>query len=313
VIDGVVVTNASNTIEAPIWGTGYANRLIDLNPDDIESIEILKGAAASGLYGSRASNGVVIITTKSGRRNNTQVTLRASLGFEQVNRLPALQTRWSQGIADPAGDPTDPANNFNPGSSLSWGPLLAPDTPIYDHANEMFGTGVRSDNSLSLSGGSDRTTYFLSVGYLYHNGTIEGNSDYKRLTTRLKGAHDFLPNLNVEGNFAFTWVRSARRPSSTTCRTATRPTACTVPTAIPIPRSWSGPAGMTTRSGRRTRSPPRRRWTGTPGTCNSTGIPGRGWSSVTSWDSTSPTTSAGRCGPRARLTFRRATSSGPSW
>jgi TonB-linked SusC/RagA family outer membrane protein len=204
VIDGVVVTNASNTIEAPIWGTGYANRLIDLNPDDIESIEILKGAAASGLYGSRASNGVVIITTKSGRRNSTQVTLRTSLGFEQVNRLPVLQTRWSQGLADPAGDPTDPANNINPSSSVSWGPMLAPDTPIYDHANEMFGTGVRSDNSLSLSGGSDRTTYFLSVGYLYHNGTIEGNSDYKRLTTRLKGAHDFLPNLNIEGNFAFT-------------------------------------------------------------------------------------------------------------
>jgi TonB-linked SusC/RagA family outer membrane protein len=204
VVDGVVVTNASNTIEASIWGTGYANRLIDLNPDDVESIEILKGAAASGLYGSRATNGVVIITTKSGRRNSTQVTLKASLGFEEVTRLPALQSRWARGVADPAGDPTDPANNLSPTASVSWGPMLSPDSPVFDHANEMFGTGVRSDNSLTLSGGSDRTTYFLSLGYLYHDGTIDGNANYKRLTARLKGAHDILPNLNVAGNFAFT-------------------------------------------------------------------------------------------------------------
>jgi TonB-linked SusC/RagA family outer membrane protein len=204
IVDGVAVTNESNTIEGSVWGTAYANRLTDINPDDIESIEILKGPAAAGLYGSRATNGVVMITTKSGQRNQTQVTLRSSLGFDQVNKLPDLQTGWSQGLVDPAGDPADPGNNLSPTSSVSWGPSLASGTPIYDHANEMFGTGVRSDNSLSLAGGTDRTTYFLSLGYLYQDGTIEGNSKYKRFTTRLKGAHDFLDNLNIEGNFAYT-------------------------------------------------------------------------------------------------------------
>jgi TonB-dependent SusC/RagA subfamily outer membrane receptor len=213
VVDGVMVTNESYSVEGSgsvevgqgsLWGVATQNRLADINPDDIESIEILKGAAAAGLYGSRATNGVVMITTKSGQRNSTQVTLRSSLGFDQVNRLPNLQTGWSQGLVDPAGDPSDPNNNISPTSSVSWGPSLAAGTPIHDHANELFGTGVRSDNSLSLAGGTDRTTYFLSLGYLYHDGAIEGNSKYKRFTTRLKGAHDFLDNLNIEGNFAYT-------------------------------------------------------------------------------------------------------------
>ncbi len=204
IVDGVAITNASNYIEFSGAGTLVQNRLADINPDDIESIEILKGAAAAGLYGSRATNGVVMITTKSGQRNQTQVTLRTSLGVDKINRVPNLQTRWQQGAVDPAGDPADQSNGASSTTSLSWGPLILAGDPVYDHANEMFGTGMRSDNSLSLAGGTDRTTYFLSVGYLYHDGTIEGNSKYKRLTTRLKGAHDFLDNLNVEGNFSFT-------------------------------------------------------------------------------------------------------------
>jgi TonB-linked SusC/RagA family outer membrane protein len=200
IVDGVEITNASNRIESGLWGTANANRLIDINPDDIESIEVLKGAAAAGMYGSRASNGVVLITTKSGNRNSTQVTLRTSLAFDQVNRLPKLQTRYSRGRADP----NDPSVNLNPNAAQSWGPEIPPGTWAYDHAGEMFDTGLRTDNTLSLSGGSDRTTYFLSVGYLYQDGTIRGNSDYGRFTGRLKGAHDFADNLNIQANFAIT-------------------------------------------------------------------------------------------------------------
>jgi TonB-linked SusC/RagA family outer membrane protein len=203
IVDGVEVTNASNTLENPIWGTSYANRLIDISPDDVESIEILKGASAAGMYGSRATNGVVLITTKSGRRNTTQVTLRTSLAFENVNRLPKLQTRFSRGLANP----DDPTENWAPSSSVSWGPEIPPGTWAYDHAGEVFDTGLRTDNSLSLSGGSDRTTYFLSAGFLYQDGTIKGRSEYNRLTARLKGAHDFFDNLNVEGNFGITTSR----------------------------------------------------------------------------------------------------------
>jgi TonB-dependent SusC/RagA subfamily outer membrane receptor len=168
VVDGVMVTNESYSVEGSgsvevgqgsLWGVATQNRLADINPDDIESIEILKGAAAAGLYGSRATNGVVMITTKSGQRNSTQVTLRTTLGFDQVNRLPTLQTGWGGYV-----DLSDLTSNISPTSSVSWGPALAAGTPTFDHANELFSTGVRSDNSLSLAGGTDRTTYFLSLG-----------------------------------------------------------------------------------------------------------------------------------------------------
>jgi hypothetical protein len=75
---------------------------------------------------------------------------------------------------------------------------------VFDHASELFGTGLRTDNTVTLSGGGDRTTYYLSGGYLYHDGTLKGNSDYRRFTSRLKGSHDFADNLTVTGNFAYT-------------------------------------------------------------------------------------------------------------
>ncbi len=201
VVDGTPITNASHAMYASgLWGTAYQNRAADLNPDDIESIEILKGAAAASVYGSRASNGVVLITTKSGRRNSTQVTVKASASFDRATRLPRLQTRFGQGLVDL----TDLTTNLAPASLVSWGPELPPGTQTFDHAGELFGAGFRTDNTVMLSGGSDRTTYYLSLGYLYHDGTIEGNSSYRRFTTRLKGSHDFGDKLIVGANFAYT-------------------------------------------------------------------------------------------------------------
>jgi TonB-linked SusC/RagA family outer membrane protein len=205
VVDGTPIANESHEMdhEPQFPGTGataYQNRAADLNVDDIESVQILKGAAASSIYGSRAANGVVLITTKSGQRNATQVTLKTSTSINRVNNLPALQTRWGQGLADP----DNPTVNISPTSSITYGPELAPGTPVFDHAGEMFETGVQTDNTISLAGGTDRTTYYLSVGYLYHDGTIKGNSNYERITTRLKGAHDFLDNLTVGASISYT-------------------------------------------------------------------------------------------------------------
>jgi TonB-dependent SusC/RagA subfamily outer membrane receptor len=175
------------------------NRAADLNPEDIESVEILKGPAATGIYGSRASNGVVLITTKSGERNSTRYSLKSSFGIDRVNNLPVLQTSYGQGQKDLDA----PTVNLSPTSSISWGPQLDASTPTYDHAGEMFETGRRWDNNLTLAGGTERTTYYMSLGYLYFNGAIVGNSDYKRMTTRLKGTHDFLSNLTIGGNFSY--------------------------------------------------------------------------------------------------------------
>ncbi|NJC27446.1 SusC/RagA family TonB-linked outer membrane protein [Neolewinella antarctica] len=119
VIDGVRSNNETQLSEAGTAGTAQANRLMDLNPDDIESVNILKGAAATALYGTSGSTGVVIITTKKGKRNQgLQVNFSTAVGFEEVTRLPDLQNTFSQGSG---GSPLGAES----GASGSWGGALS--------------------------------------------------------------------------------------------------------------------------------------------------------------------------------------------
>lgn len=116
-------------------GVSYSNRAIDINPDDIESVNVLKGAAASALYGSRAANGVIIITTKKGNQNpksgkNINVTYSSSITFDVVDKLPPKQNQYLQGSQDYGDDDgdgyfTDPIY-YSPstGASGSWGPAV---------------------------------------------------------------------------------------------------------------------------------------------------------------------------------------------
>jgi TonB-linked SusC/RagA family outer membrane protein len=200
VVDGQPINNASRRVERSTGGTVYQNRAADINPHDVESVEILKGAAAGAIYGSRAASGVVLITTKSGRRNQTRVTASTSISVDNVNKRVPLQTQFRLGTDQAAVGGT----GNNPSGVRSWGTPLDPGEPSFDHWTELFETGHQWDNSVALSGGTDRTTYYLSLGYLNHVGVIVGNSAYERITARLKGTHDFLNNLTVGGNFAFT-------------------------------------------------------------------------------------------------------------
>ena len=197
VVDGVPIDNGSYAIETTGAGTAVQNRAADINPNDIESVEILKGAAAGAIYGSRAANGVVLITTKSGRRGSTRVSFKTSYSTDEVTETVPLQTRFGQGVFNPA-------TNTVSGSIRSWGREIPAGTPVYDHAGELFDTGNQFENNLTLSGGSDRTTYFLSLGNLAHEGVLRGNSEYNRTTVRLKGDHNFTDRLRIGGNFAYT-------------------------------------------------------------------------------------------------------------
>jgi TonB-linked SusC/RagA family outer membrane protein len=202
VVDGQPIDNSSTSIEGDVGGTQVENRAMDINPADIQSVEILKGAAASAIYGSRAANGVVLITTKSGQRGATHASLTSTYTWDNVTAMQPLQTQWSQGL-DGAAD-GNPGVNESPTTSVSWGPPLAAGTPVYDHAGELFHQGHEFDNVMSLSGGTEQTTYYLSLGYTNDLGTFKTNSDYRRISTRLKGSHDFRSNLTVGGNFAYT-------------------------------------------------------------------------------------------------------------
>ena len=192
VVDGMPVEN--QTISTSTFdGTGFGdqqgtyapNRGIDINPDDIESIEILKGAAAGAIYGARAGQGVVMITTKRGRPGATTYSLTSSLSVNDVTRFPSLQQTFGQGnggVPDVCGGPDCEL------TTRSWGALIPAGTPTYDHTKEIFSTGTTWDNNLSIAGGNDRTSFYFSAAYLNQQGTYLGpNNQYDRSAFRLKG------------------------------------------------------------------------------------------------------------------------------
>ena len=209
VVDGVPVDNSSTTVAfldpqtgGPQGGVASPNRAIDINPDDIESIEILKGAAAGSIYGARAGQGVVLITTKHGRAGRTQYSLKSSYSFDNANHFPQLQREFGQGDGG-VGDPCAMhlAGLDCNATADSYGPALAPGTPTFDHANEVFRQGDASDNTLTASGGNDRTTFFLSGSYLSQGGTVIGPNDYlKRTSVRLTADHRVFSNLRIGGD-----------------------------------------------------------------------------------------------------------------
>src|SRR5699024_9932991 len=109
-----------------VTGTDYSNRSIDIDPDNIESISVLKGQAASALYGMRASNGVIMITTKTGKgleKGRPRISFSTNYQFARVSRFPDLQKRFAQGGG----------GSFDPNASTSWGPKIKdlPDDPDY--------------------------------------------------------------------------------------------------------------------------------------------------------------------------------------
>ncbi|HEX6748974.1 MAG TPA: SusC/RagA family TonB-linked outer membrane protein [Longimicrobium sp.] len=215
VVDGTPIDNRSTRIEdyanrdpssGGTTGTTVTNRAADINPADIADIQILKGGAATALYGSRGANGVVLITTKSGRAGQTRVSFNGSYSNDEVNRVVPLQTQYGLGLNTCPTDRTLPCSTTS-GSATgvrSWNIALPGSTPVFDHANEVYNTGNHWETNLTLSGGGERTTYYMSVGRLAQDGVIVGPQAYDRTTLRLKGTHQFADNVTVGGNFAYT-------------------------------------------------------------------------------------------------------------
>ncbi|HKK44520.1 MAG TPA: SusC/RagA family TonB-linked outer membrane protein [Balneolaceae bacterium] len=224
VVDGVPVYNS--TIESAVDGVGTAvfggsnnvdgtveqSRIQDLNPNDIASVEILKGPSAAALWGSRAANGVVIIKTKKGvptTSNKLNIAFSSISSLNQINETPNLQTRYGQGFLGYA--PSDPINgNSSTSRQLTWGPLLDPSTPVYNHARDVIKDGYSLDNNLSISGGDQNTTFMLSVGNLNSEGIIRNNSSYDRTSVRASVQHGFSEKLNASVNLNYSESNSDR-------------------------------------------------------------------------------------------------------
>lgn len=154
-----------------------ANGLATINPSDIESIEVLKDAASTAIYGSRGANGVVMITTKSGKAGQSRVTFESSAGLQQIRRKLELMNSEEY---------IDFAKRFYTNTGLAMPADLASFTPTIstDWQDEVFRTALLLNNNLSVSGGNDRTRYFVSGGFTNQEGIVM-KSGYKRGSLRL--------------------------------------------------------------------------------------------------------------------------------
>lgn len=232
VVDGIPISNSNfRTNDGKNNGTSddlnnqvdYGNRGNDINPDDIESISILKGAAAAALYGSRASNGAILITTKSGRRlaagsgkGKADVSFNSSLTFSNVLKLPEFQNQFGQGDIDNVFN--DRRENFSwglpfDGALRPWGQEIngqqrvKPYSAIEDNTKDFFETGITASNNVSFSGGTEKSSYFLSVGATNSKGIVP-TSSYDKYNVRFNGSTDLTNNISTSINVAYTNISS---------------------------------------------------------------------------------------------------------
>ena len=207
IVDGVQLNNQSNA------SFTQSNPLAFLNPNDIESMEILKDAASAAIYGSQAANGVVIITTKKGKQGKAKFEFNAFAGETQpMKYLDVLGgAEWYEMRRDAyinSGNTLPEANTLNNMGRLpsNWQQLsreelnqIGLDLPTYDWQREVMGTGRLQNYELSISGGDEKTTFFLSGSYNYQESSFKP-VDFERGTVRVSLAHQANSKLKVETN-----------------------------------------------------------------------------------------------------------------
>ncbi|MCT4590927.1 MAG: SusC/RagA family TonB-linked outer membrane protein [Carboxylicivirga sp.] len=226
VIDGVPVDN-STMGQATEWG-GFdlGDGTADLNSEDIESISILKGASASALYGSRAMNGVILITTKSGKKgqNGLGIDFNSSATFDQVStRLDEYQTIYGQGSNGLLPREGQPANNI----TSAWGPKLDPSIMLmqqdgneypYAHVDDniqgFFRLGKTYNNSIALSSGGEKGSVRFSYTNV-HNEDIIPKSGLNRNTFNLRATTEINDFMEVDAKATFISDNVDNRPAMT--------------------------------------------------------------------------------------------------
>lgn len=244
VIDGMPVSSDPDFIVGGngVTGTDYAGRSIDINPDDIASVSVLKGQAASALYGMRASNGVIMITTKSGKglaKGKPQISVSSNVQFDQISRLPKLQNLYAQGSG----------GSFSQTASTTWGPLISdlPNDPavggnvpnqynnnnptdatkgkywnlkkgewvtpgVYNNPEDYFQTGVTANNNLSISQAGDIGNYYIGAGATNQKGIMPG-SGMNRYNTKFSGDLNVSSKVKVGANVNYVSTDIDKMPS----------------------------------------------------------------------------------------------------
>jgi len=215
VVDGVPLNNSTVTSSSGLNNSfDFGNGANAVNPDDVESMTVLKGAAATALYGSRAANGVILITTKSGKQQAKGVGVEYNGGvqWETLLRIPQMQNEFGQGWY---GNKTmDENGSWGPrfdGSYLRYGQVYNNSqqrksyVAIPNNIKDFFDTGFRYSNSVSFNGATEASTYFVSLSQIHENGIIPTDADtYKKYTFSARGSHQ-IKNVTVSTSLNYAY------------------------------------------------------------------------------------------------------------
>lgn len=181
VIDGIPMFNFGGGGGTEFDSRGKSESIADLNPDDIESISVLTGAAAAALYGSNAANGAIVITTKRGQVGKLQVSVNSNTEFSKPFVLPQFQNRYGTGSRGKTGGTT----------TLSWGPLLNEASRTGFEPKDFFDTGLIFTNSVTLSTGTEKNQTFFSAASVNSQGIVPNNR-YNRFNFTFRNTTSFL-------------------------------------------------------------------------------------------------------------------------
>lgn len=240
VVDGVILDNGIVENDAD-WASGaqnYGNELKNLNPDDFETVSVLKGAAATALYGSRGLNGAVVITTKSGKgKKGLGVNFTQTFGFDKVTSTPHMQNQYAEGYfpgyasgknpfdineiywKNSAGIPSYKVLSDYGDTGVAWGPSfeylqslggiewyngeVIPAKAYANNFKDAYDTGFNSNTNVAISGGNETTTFYTSLSYKYSNGTLPNNS-FDRFSVLAKASHKLSKDVELEASMTFT-------------------------------------------------------------------------------------------------------------
>ncbi|UNZ00288.1 TonB-dependent receptor [Zhouia spongiae] len=255
VIDGVIVNNGNVSelfdADSPT-SLASSDVLSSLNPADIESVTVLKDAASTSIYGARAANGVVLITTKKGKKGTVRINFDTKYGlsslptdgYKLLNSAQYYRTYYDGYIA--SGFTSDEANQrtvaalsgnnpYNVANPINANGQLLPDARIItdtDWVDQVFGTGEIKEYNLSASGGTEKTSYFTSLGYLDQTGII-GGTDFERISTRINLETQLSDKVKIGTNTSLTYTNQNRASASTAGASAVR-NALLYANAIPV-------------------------------------------------------------------------------
>ncbi|MGJ1321782.1 SusC/RagA family TonB-linked outer membrane protein [Sphingobacterium faecium] len=211
VVDGVIYDNStviggnSSFDGAQATSSSNSNRVMDINPEDIDNVSVLKGPAAAALYGSRAAAGAIIITTKKGQDGRTEIGFSSRVSNSWVNRLPEQQSKFKRGYFNSAG-------KLDTYTTQSWGEEFGPDDIMYDNIKDFFQNSTIFDNAVNLSGGNKNGTFYLSASRFDQQGIIP-NTSFDKTTFRFNGDQKF-GKLTVGANVGYSLANTDKTLTS---------------------------------------------------------------------------------------------------